>query len=197
MFQQLYDFVLGMAFGFLLAVPPGPMNALIAAEATRSHIHGISVGLGAMSADGILMVITYLFSRVLGHYVYYLYFVGFGVMTYLAISILRSTFSPRGSGGGRSPVLNYVMGISMGLTNPYQVFWWLTAGLSFMSIFGILSVAGLFLAILIWVFTFSYAVHVGKVYGGSRVGFAIKLVSAIGIIAFAIYILIHALLSLA
>ncbi|WP_243675543.1 hypothetical protein [Vulcanisaeta distributa] len=67
MLQQFYNFVIGMVFGFLLAVPPpGPMNALIAAEATRSPIHGTSVGLGAMSADGILMVITYFFSRVLG-----------------------------------------------------------------------------------------------------------------------------------
>ncbi|ADN51001.1 lysine transporter LysE [Vulcanisaeta distributa] len=193
MFQQFYDFMLGMVFGFLLAVPPGPMNALIAAEATRSPIHGTSVGLGAMSADGILMVITYLFSRVLGHYVYYLYFIGFAVMIYLAVSILRSTFSPRSSSGNRSVLLNYFMGVSMGLTNPYQVFWWLTAGLSFMSIFGIFSIVGLFTAILIWVFTFPYAVYVGKVYGGSKVDFAVKLVSALGIMAFAIYIIIHAL----
>ena len=194
MFQQFYNFALGMVFGFLLAVPPGPMNALIAAEATRSPIHGTSVGLGAMSADGVLMIVTYFFSRILGHYAYYLYFIGFAVMTYLAVSILRSTFSPRNTSSGRSPLLNYLMGISMGLTNPYQVFWWLTAGLSFMSIFGIFSIAGLFLAILIWVSAFPYAIYVGKIYGGSRVDFAIKLISAIGIIAFAIYILIHALL---
>ena len=194
MLQQLYDFVLGMVFGFLLAAPPGPMNALIAAEATRSPIHGTSVGLGAMSADGILMVITYFFSRVLGYYAHYLYFVGFAVMIYLAVSILRSTFSHRSSGGNRSPFLNYFMGISMGLTNPYQVFWWLTAGLSFMGIFGIFSVIGLFLAILIWVFVFPYTVYVGRVYGGSRVDFAIKLISALGIMAFAVYILVNALL---
>ncbi|ADY02530.1 MAG: LysE family translocator [Vulcanisaeta sp.] len=194
MLHQFYDFVLGMVFGFFLAVPPGPMNALIAAEATRSPIHGTSVGLGAMSADGILMIITYFFSRILGHYVYYLYFVGFAVMMYLAASILRSTFSPRNTSGNRSPFLNYFMGVSMGLTNPYQVFWWLTAGLSFISIFGISSIIGLFLAILIWVFVFPYAVHVGKVYGGSRVDFAIKLISALGIIAFAVYIIIRALL---
>ncbi|BDR92763.1 LysE family translocator [Vulcanisaeta souniana] len=193
MLQQFYDFALGMAFGFLLAAPPGPMNALIAAEATRSPIHGTSVGLGAMSADGILMVITYFFSRVLGYYAHYLYFVGFAVMIYLAVSILRSTFSPRNSGSNRSPFLNYFMGVSMGLTNPYQVFWWLTAGLSFMSIFGIFSVVGLFTAILIWVLVFPYAVYVGKVYGGSRVDFAVKLISALGIMAFAIYILANAL----
>ncbi|WP_243668846.1 hypothetical protein [Vulcanisaeta sp. JCM 16161] len=63
-----------------------------------------------------------------------------------------------------------------------------------MSIFGIFSVAGLFTAILIWVFVFPYAVYVGKVYGGSRVDFAIKLVSALGIMAFAVYIIIRALL---
>lgn len=194
MLHQFYDFVLGMVFGFFLAVPPGPMNALIAAEATRSPIHGTSVGLGAMSADGILMVITYFFSRVLGHYVYYLYFIGFAVMMYLAISILKSTFSPRNTSSNRSPFLNYFMGVSMGLTNPYQVFWWLTAGLSFMSVFGIFSVVGLFTAILIWVFVFPYAVYVGKVYGGSKVDFVVKLVSALGIITFAVYIIIRALL---
>ncbi|WP_243675541.1 hypothetical protein [Vulcanisaeta distributa] len=125
---------------------------------------------------------------------YYLYFIGFAVMMYLAISILKSTFSPRNTGGNRSPFLNYFMGISMGLTNPYQVFWWLTAGLSFMSVFGIFSVVGLFTAILIWVFVFPYAVYVGKVYGGSRVDFVVKLVSALGIITFAVYIIIRALL---
>jgi len=69
----------------------------------------------------------------------------------------------------------------------------LTAGLSFMNIFGILSVVGLFLAILIWVVVFPLAVHFGKVYGGSRVDFVIKLISALGILAFAVYILTRAL----
>ncbi|MGC8543108.1 MAG: LysE family translocator [Vulcanisaeta sp.] len=193
MIDQLYDFVLGMVFGFLLAVPPGPMNALIAAEATRSPIHGTSVGLGAMSADAILMVLTYFFSRVLGFYARYLYFVGFVVMVYLAISILKSTFSPKRSVSGRSPVLNYFMGLTMGLTNPYQVMYWLTAGLAFMGVFGLFSVLGLFIAILVWVFVFPYAVYVGRVYGGSRVDFIVRLVSALGIIVFAVYILIDAL----
>ena len=193
MLSPLYDLLLGMAFGFLLAVPPGPMNALIAAESTRSPLHGTSTGLGAMSADAIFMVLTYYFSRILGYYAHYLYIVGFFVMAYLAVSILRSTFSPRRVVGDRSPLLSYFMGISMGLSNPYQVFWWLTAGLSFMNIFGILSVVGLFLAILIWVVVFPLAVHFGKVYGGSRVDFVIKLISALGILAFAVHILTRAL----
>ncbi|MFB6470239.1 MAG: LysE family translocator [Vulcanisaeta sp. AZ3] len=193
MYYALYELLLGMAFGFLLAVPPGPMNALIAAESTRSPMHGTSTGLGAMSADLILMVLTYFFSRVLGYYARYLYFMGFAVMVYLAISILKYTFSPRERGNARSPILNYFMGISMGLTNPYQIFWWLTAGLSFMNIFGVFSVVGLFLAILIWVIIFPYAVYLGRVRGGSKVEFLVRLISALGIIAFAVYILIDAL----
>ncbi|WP_243665582.1 hypothetical protein [Vulcanisaeta sp. JCM 16159] len=63
-----------------------------------------------------------------------------------------------------------------------------------MSVFGIFSVVGLFTAILIWVFVFPYAVYVGKVYGGSKVDFVVKLVSALGIITFAVYIIIRALL---
>lgn len=196
MFDPIYELLLGMAFGFLLAVPPGPMNALIAAEATRSPMLGTAVGLGAMSADATLMIITYFFSKALGHYAHYLYFVGFAVMVYLAISILRYTLTPRRTVNSRSPMLNYLMGLSMGLTNPYQVFWWLTAGLSFIGIFGVFSVVGLFLAILVWVLAFPYAVYVGKLRGGSRVEFLIRLVSALGIMAFAVYILVNAILSL-
>jgi hypothetical protein len=40
---------------------------------------------------------------------------------------------------------------------------------------------------------FPLAVHFGKVYGGSRVDFVIKLISALGILAFAVYILTRAL----
>ncbi|MGC8636497.1 MAG: LysE family translocator, partial [Thermoprotei archaeon] len=36
--------------GFTLAAPPGPMNALIANEATRSAKKGSLVGAGAMTA---------------------------------------------------------------------------------------------------------------------------------------------------
>jgi len=47
----------GLLLGYSLAVPPGPMNALIAAWSLRSFRHGFAVGAGAMSADFLLMLI--------------------------------------------------------------------------------------------------------------------------------------------
>lgn len=43
--------VFGLALGLSLAAPPGPVNSVIASESLRSKIHGVSVGLGAMTAD--------------------------------------------------------------------------------------------------------------------------------------------------
>jgi threonine/homoserine/homoserine lactone efflux protein len=48
----------GLLLGYSLAVPPGPMNALIAAWSLRSFHHGFAVGAGAMSADSLLMLLT-------------------------------------------------------------------------------------------------------------------------------------------
>ncbi len=48
----------GLLLGYGLAVPPGPMNALIAAWSLRSFRHGFAAGAGAMSADFLLMLLT-------------------------------------------------------------------------------------------------------------------------------------------
>ena len=51
---EVYSLVAGIAIGLSLAVPPGPMNALIAAESVkRSYVDGIKLGMGAMTADAI------------------------------------------------------------------------------------------------------------------------------------------------
>jgi threonine/homoserine/homoserine lactone efflux protein len=47
----------GLLLSYSLAVPPGPMDALIAAWSLRSFRHGFAVGAGAMSADFLLMLL--------------------------------------------------------------------------------------------------------------------------------------------
>jgi threonine/homoserine/homoserine lactone efflux protein len=47
----------GLLLGYSLAVPPGPMNALIAAWSLRSFRHGFAVGASAVSADFLLMLL--------------------------------------------------------------------------------------------------------------------------------------------
>ncbi len=50
--------VFGLALGLSLAAPPGPVNSVIASESLRSKIHGVSVGLGAMTADFVFFSIN-------------------------------------------------------------------------------------------------------------------------------------------
>lgn len=71
MIDAAYDYALGLVLGLSSAVPPGPMNALIASEALKSHMHGTAVGAGAMSADATLMVITYFLYQLIKPYLRY------------------------------------------------------------------------------------------------------------------------------
>jgi threonine/homoserine/homoserine lactone efflux protein len=54
-----YSLIAGILIGLSLAVPPGPINAIIAAESVKkSYLDGIKVGLGAMTADATYLAIT-------------------------------------------------------------------------------------------------------------------------------------------
>jgi threonine/homoserine/homoserine lactone efflux protein len=89
--------------GYSLAVPPGPMNALIAAWSLRSFRHGFAVGAGAMSADFLLMVLTlalYFKPKALGaEYFTPFYVAGGAFFLYLAYKIFKSR--PPGEERGR------------------------------------------------------------------------------------------------
>jgi threonine/homoserine/homoserine lactone efflux protein len=140
---------LGILLGLSLAAPPGPINAIIAYEALRSPFHGTAVGFGAMSADAIFFIITYAFSKIIpDDIIPIFYFLGGVIMLYLAVLVLRSKSSSRSVRG------NYFIGLTIGLTNPYQITWWLTAGLSMIKEFTILIIPGFFLGILIWIIAF-------------------------------------------
>jgi len=52
-------FLAGMALGLSIAAPPGPVNAMIAFQSTRSPLRGFLVGLGAMTSDATFLFITY------------------------------------------------------------------------------------------------------------------------------------------
>ncbi|WP_048062705.1 LysE family transporter [Caldivirga maquilingensis] len=187
MIDAVYEYLLGLALGLSLAVPPGPMNALIAAEALKTPLHGTAVGAGAMSADATLMIITYFLYRLVKPYVSYVYFIGGGVMIYLAVLMLRPsriTASAHGLGG---VLRNYTKGYVMGVTNPYQIGWWLSAGLTLISIMGVFSIAGLFTGILAWIITYPLAVYTGKRYLGGRYEIIVKTVSGAAIMGFALY----------
>lgn len=199
--MSLLSFASGLWLGYSLAVPPGPMNALIAAWALRSFRHGFAVGAGAMSADFILMIITLLLYsalRTLGQGVFAPFLLlGGAFFLYLAYKIGKSPPPERRGANPGSPLRGYLMGLSLGLVNPYQVGWWLTSGLSSIHQFGVEWAAGLFFAILTWITGFPAAVRAGWELNKRATWLAIKVFSVATLLAFGVYFTAQGVMTLA
>jgi threonine/homoserine/homoserine lactone efflux protein len=186
------DLALGMVLGFSLTIPPGPMNALIAARSTESFRRGFLTGLGAMSADLILAIAVYALQSAvdLASEVRIIYVLGCGVMAFLAYRLL-SAGSRRTAPEPRQLAV-FTSALAVGLSNPFQILWWLTAGLAFAYLGGYVLFVGLFGAILIWIVAFPFAIHRGvRRYPG--LARAVTVVSAAALLGFAAYFAILAI----
>ncbi len=193
MSQAVAQLAAGLLLGYSLAIPPGPMNALIAAWALKGLRHGTAVGAGAMTADFVFMLITlFLYQEVLAavssRYTAIIYFAGSFFLLYIAYRIAASR-PPEGVADKASDkaLKGYLLGLSLGLVNPYQLGWWLTVGLSSISSFGIYWALGLFAAIATWIVSFPAAVRAGWRLNRGATWMAIKVFSAATLIAFGAY----------
>ena len=185
MTTALEGLLVGVVLGFSLAVPPGPMNAWIAAVAARSFRAGVVTGFGAMTADAVLGAVVYILDRTVDLHavVRAVYLLGAGVMAYLGARLLRRT--PQ-DGTDLPDRRTYVRAIVIGLSNPFQVLWWLTAGIAFAYLGGLLLLLGLFGAIVVWIVALPWAVHTGTRRHPS-VERWVRFASAAILVAFAIY----------
>jgi threonine/homoserine/homoserine lactone efflux protein len=184
--------LLGLALGFSLTVPPGPMNVFIASQAVRSLRTGVMAGAGAMSADAILGALVFLLRSFvnLSAAIRTVYLLGAGVMAVYAALLIRSHHRPNPQTA--SGVRVYSQALLLGIGNPFQILWWLTAGLAFAFLGGLVLFVGLFAAIGIWILVFPAAIHRG-VQSRPRLAPAIVVVSAGLLLAFAAYFLYLAL----
>lgn len=156
------ELVLGLALGFSLTIPPGPMNALIASQSVRSATAGFVTGLGAMTADLILAVLVFALSSFidLTSFLRAIYVVGAVVMAYLGYRLYVRSRAPLPEAPKSS--VTYLQALAVGLSNPVQILWWLTAGLAFAYLGGVILFVGLFAAILVWIVVFPTIVHRGS-----------------------------------
>ena len=158
----LDELAFGLALGFSLTIPPGPMNALIASQSVRSATAGFVTGLGAMTADLVLGAIVFgLRSTVdLDAFLRAIYVLGAVAMAYFAYRIwVRRDVRAEAP---EDRVRSYSQAVALGLSNPVQIVWWLTAGLAFAYLGGLVLFAGIFAAILVWVVAFPTLIHRGS-----------------------------------
>ena len=124
----------GVLFGLALAAPPGPMNAIIAEESViRGWFAGFRAGLGAMTADFVFFLLALAgvarLIESLPTLRSLMITVGGILMLYFAYgaveSLDESLSGSEPSGRSHSFFKTFVLG----LTNPYQILFWLTVGI--------------------------------------------------------------------
>jgi threonine/homoserine/homoserine lactone efflux protein len=130
--SALTSAVAGVVFGFALAAPPGPMNAIIAEESVlRGWQSGFWAGLGAMTADAVFFVLA-LFGVVavverLPTLRAVMVGVGGLLMLYFAYGAFADTSSGFTGDAGEAHK-GFRKAFVLALTNPYQIVFWLTLG---------------------------------------------------------------------
>lgn len=172
----------GMVLGVSLAAPPGPVISIMVDRASNSVKAGTLVGMGAMTADLILMFIVIVFRRVvnLEPYDSYIYLLGGSFFILLSSMIVRGkkTVSAKSSGSG------YFIGMSTGLVNPMQIGWWLTAGIGIFQKFSYTPFYFFWIGIVAWVIFLSVMVNRSVIKFGSKVRTGITYFSFITLIIF-------------
>lgn len=163
----------GVALGFSIAAPPGPVTALAAQQVvSRSWSAGWLIMLGATAADGVFFVLTYygVARLVTTGERGVLFLLGGALMLYLALTTVRKAArqhvgSPLSLSGWwssssirRSP---FILGLAVGLTSPYQVGWWVSVGAGMVSDLGGRVAVGFFVGIVSWTLFFTALVHQG------------------------------------
>jgi threonine/homoserine/homoserine lactone efflux protein len=163
--ETVLSLFVGGALAFSLVAPPGPMNALIADETvTRGWTAGARAGLGAFVADAVFCALAFsgaaTFARSPNVRAAAALIGGF-FMFYLAYAAVRdvhtdATVESRG----------FLKALFLGLTNPYQIGWWLTAGVSIVRpssvdvagltvvVGGATVLVGFFAGIVVWITAF-------------------------------------------
>jgi threonine/homoserine/homoserine lactone efflux protein len=167
--SDLYSLVAGIVLGLSLGVPPGPVNAAIAAAAARrSYIDGIKIGLGATTSDFTYLVLTVIGVAVLltGSLARNLISaIGGLILLCYAFTTLKSYRSTAKASGKEKAGSPYLTGLFMAMTNPMGILWWVTAGAAFVAMFNVFGVIGFMVGLFAWVSGFSVFVH----YAGKKV----------------------------
>ncbi len=189
-FELVWFYFTMMMLGLSMAAPPGPINAMITLASLQSNLKGTAIGAGAMTADLIFYFIIFLIKGLIpSELIKFLYGIGGLYTAFLGLLAIKSKMIFKIKTGG-----SYLMGLIMGITNPYQIAWWISFGIVMLDRFGILSGIGFFSGIALWIFTYPYSIKkAGKI--SMKVEKLIKMISALVLICIGLYMIMLFIIS--
>jgi len=127
----LFSVFVGALLALSLVAPPGPMNAVIAEESVvRGWFSGFRAGMGAFSSDAVFCVLAFSGAATLAtssEVRAAMALAGGVLMLYLAYLSVREA---RAETTVVEDSRGFLKAFVLGLTNPYQIGWWLTAGVA-------------------------------------------------------------------
>ena len=177
--------------GLGVSVPIGPVNVLIMSYALQSYTKALCLGLGAMSADMLYLVLSaFGISQLAKIPIVFTCISVFGAafLLYIALGIYRQAKRSvqiqsveRGS-----HVAVFGKGFLLNIFNPYVIMFWLSVSASIgRERFG-LALAGLVCGILSWITLFALAVYKSRAKISDRAARAFAYISALILIFFAL-----------
>lgn len=190
---MLESFLQGILLGFGVAVPFGPLNVLIVSYALNSFKNAFALGLGAMSADIFYLLLLlfgllqFLRNEILTKIIA---LCGFVFLSFMAFSMLKNkaqTLKFKQNSTDENVLKSYIKGFILNLFNPFIIGFWVSVSLIFSrNESQIFMVFGLFVAILLWIFSLSFFVAKFTHFFTIRVLRLINIISAVIIEYFAL-----------
>lgn len=194
------DFLLGIMLGFGVAIPIGPLNILIMNYSLLSFRFGFILGLGAMSADLLYFILlsvgilTFLNNPII---LKFLAVFGSIFLLYIAYSCFKSINKMSNTNieiNTEKKLINYyIKGFLLNSINPFIISFWIS--LSSVVLYAentIFSVFGLFISILLWIFSISFITSKIKKIMNQKIANIFAYISAFLMIIFALILIYNA-----
>jgi len=200
--EVLVTILAGVGIGLSLAAPPGPVNAVIASHTvTRSWRAGFLVGAGATTADTIFLALSVLARTAIAGiepYVPWISLLGAAVIVFFAWTAIRAWNRTDAilESQPDEHAKSYATGLSVNITSPYPILWWLTAGLVLINQLGSAVLVGFYVGLLLWITAFPLALREAQ-RRIARTYQAVLAFSIVCLIAFAAWLVWSAVTALA
>jgi threonine/homoserine/homoserine lactone efflux protein len=110
----------------------------------------------------------------------------------MAVMILKDFYRPLKEDGKEKLKNPYLTGLTVGITNPAQILWWLTAGAALIANFNAPGIVGFFIGIGLWVSSFSMTLHFAR-KKAEWLYPVVTLVSGVVLLFFSVVLLYNAL----